>query len=175
MTSFTLANSGTTLAKRNCLVASPHKVLEICGEGKSEGDHKQRIRELTEGRDAERSEIPMAVGVAHPCIEAWLLADARAIKNGMELSVKPQVPEEPEKLPAPKHDRKNNPKTELAKCAGTTKAEPSSADKDKVALAMKDMDLLRARCPIGFAPFADEVEQRIKPLFGDPAAEPRQT
>ena len=45
----------------------------------SEGKHAERIKELIKGRDDGYAEFPMAVGVAHPCIEAWLLADASAI------------------------------------------------------------------------------------------------
>ena len=53
----------------------------------------------------------------------------------------------------------------LAKCANAARNELSSAQKDSIALAMKDMALVSARCPRGFAPFAAEVEERIKPLF----------
>ncbi len=135
----------------------------------TEGNHEERVKELVNGRDASLIDFPMAVGAAHPCIEAWLLADANAIRKGMELGVTPHVPDEPESLPAPQHDRKHNPKTELAKCAGQARSELSAAEKDKIALAIKDIALLCARCPLGFSPFAAEVEQRIKPIFSDPA------
>lgn len=134
----------------------------------TEGNLKERIKELVDGRDAGLIDFPMAVGAAHPCIEAWLLADAKAIRKGMELGVTPHVPDEPEGLPAPQHDRKHNPKTELAKCAGQGKSELSAAEKDQIALALKDIALLCARCPLGFSPFAAEVEQRIRPIFSKP-------
>jgi hypothetical protein len=133
----------------------------------TEGSHKERIRELVEGRDASLREFPMAVGAAHPCIEAWLLADAKAIRKGMALGVTPQVPDEPEKLTAPQHDRKHNPKTVLAECAGSPQTNLSSAQMDQIALAINDMGILCDRCVIGFAPFSAEVEQHIKPLFSD--------
>ena len=47
----------------------------------SEGDFKGRKKELIDGRDREHPEYPAAVGVAQPCIEAWLLADAPAIRT----------------------------------------------------------------------------------------------
>ena len=115
--------------------------------------------------------IPSGLLLAHPCIESWLLANANAIRKGLDLPSIPNVPQEPENLPAPNHDPKQNPKIILAACIGAAKNELSSAQKDKVALAMKDVASLRERCPIGFAPFADEVEQRIKPLFGDNEAQ----
>jgi hypothetical protein len=107
----------------------------------------------------------MAVGVAHPCIEAWLLTDAAAIRRALGLSATLDVPENPEELPAPSHDRKRNPKTELVRIAGSMKKELSTEEKDSIATAMNDMRLPRERCPRGFAPFADDVEDRIRPLF----------
>jgi Domain of unknown function (DUF4276) len=131
----------------------------------TEGNHKERIKELTTGRDASLSEFPMAVGAAHPCIEAWLLADAKAIRKGLGLGATPELPDEPENLSAPQHDRKENPKTILAKCCKSGRAELSSSEKNQIASAMKDVAVLRARCPLGFGPFAVEVEERIRPLF----------
>jgi len=130
----------------------------------SEGDLRQRQNELARGRRMQPGDLPMAIGVAHPCIEAWLLADASAIRQGLELTGNPQVPDEPEKLPAPQQDRRRNPKVELAKCAGQ-RGELSVAEKEKIAAAMNDMAAVRSACPDGFAPFADEVEEHIRPLF----------
>ncbi len=39
----------------------------------------------------------MAIGVAHPCIESWLLADAAAIRRALALPATPKLPAEPEK------------------------------------------------------------------------------
>jgi hypothetical protein len=108
----------------------------------------------------------MAVGAAHPCIEAWLLADGKAIKRALILGTAPNLPESPEELPAPQHDRANNPKTHLASIAGTNKSELSSSAKDRIAAEIKDTALICAACPLGFGAFAVEVEQRIKPIFG---------
>ena len=107
----------------------------------------------------------MAIGMAHPCIETWLLADAPAIRRALELPETPVVPEKPEELPAPAKDRNRNPKTVLRDIAGCKQGELGSKEKDKIATAMNDMALVRNRCPLGFAPFADEVEQHIRPLF----------
>jgi len=131
----------------------------------SDGDLKGRTADLTEGRDAAPSELPMAVGVAQPCIESWLLADAPAIRRGLELETTPDVPEQPEELLAPCQYKKKNPKTVLVSIAGVKRQELSAKEKDEIATAMNDMDLVRNRCPQSFAPFADEVEDRIRPLF----------
>jgi len=131
----------------------------------SDGKLEQRQEELAEGREGAKRKLPMAIGVAHPCIESWLLTDATAIRRGLELERSPAVPEEPENLPAPCRDRAHNPKTVLAKAGGSLDPELSAKDKDKIAKAINDLSLLRQRCPLGFAPFADEVEERIRPLF----------
>jgi hypothetical protein len=131
----------------------------------TEGERKARVRDLEKGRQMEGDGFPFAVGVAHPCIESWLLADAAAIRKGVGLAADPQVPSEPETLPAPRDDRQNNPKTVLARVAGSSKGDLTAEEKWKIAAAMDDMGLVRRRCPLGFAPFADEVEGRILPLF----------
>jgi hypothetical protein len=136
----------------------------------SEGDLKGRSRDLERGRRMEPGEFPMAVGVAHPCIESWLLADPMAIRRALDLPGNPPVPDEPESLPAPRQDRRNNPKTALAATIGGSTRELSVAEKEKITAAMNDMDLLRTRCPQGFAAFADEVQAHIRPLFGDTTA-----
>jgi hypothetical protein len=93
----------------------PSRVLEICGEGKTD------IGEIGSGRSS------------------------RA------------------RLPAPQKNRAHNPKTVLAKCARRS-AVPSQ-EATRIAQAIADTALLRQRCPIGFEPFAQEVEERIAPLF----------
>ena len=131
----------------------------------SDGDLKGKMAGVTKGRDAGPAELPMVVGVAHPCIESWLLADGPAIRRGLKLSTTPDVPQQPEDLPAPCQNRNENPKTVLAGIDGARKKELSAKQKDEIAMAMNDMALVRKRCPASFAPFADEVQDRIGPLF----------
>ena len=131
----------------------------------SEGDLKARSKTMKEGRDAGPSHPPMAIGVAHPCIESWLLTDSTAIRRALDMPSTPEIPDEPEKLPAPSQNRENNPKTVLRDISGQPKKELPTKDKDRIATAMNDMDLVRKRCPLGFAPFADEVQRHIRPLF----------
>jgi hypothetical protein len=131
----------------------------------SEGDLRARQRELADGRDRESTDFPTAGGVAHPCIEAWLLADGNAIQSALSLDETPEVTDAPERLPAPCRDRKNNPKRVLSGVSSSGGRELSAKQKTCIAAAMNDMDLVRIRCPLGFAPFADEVENRIRPLF----------
>ena len=135
----------------------------------TEGDSPKTKREnLEKARDAIDLDIPMAIGVAHPCIEAWLLADARAIARGTRKSIRPElVPADPEKLPAPNKNRKNNPKIVLADCVGLKQSQLSSADLWAIARSIKNLTIVETACPEGFAPFAAEIRERIKPIFTD--------
>jgi hypothetical protein len=128
----------------------------------TEGNHPSTLTKLTEGRDSGFPDFPMAVGVAHPCIEAWLLADKAAIVKIMKPGNPPTVPPDPESLPAPKHNQAHNPKTVLAACAGGTVSAKSAVE---IAKAISDLAVLRAKCPLSFEPFAQEVVERIAPLF----------
>jgi hypothetical protein len=129
----------------------------------TEGNHPNKLNELKKGRDSELLAHPTAVGVAHPCIESWLLADASAIKRAMKPQQEPALLEEPESLPAPCKNRDRNPKTVLACAAGLNRA-VASAEARKIAEEIRDLELLRTRCPVSFEPFAREIEQIIKPL-----------
>ena len=134
----------------------------------SEGGDNERNKKqaaLAEGRNNQFPDFPMAIGVAQPCIESWLLTDATAIQRAFDLPRSPKVPDDPEKLPAPQIDRNNNPKTVLREVACENRKELSVRQKEAVAREINDLPLLRQKCPAGFGPFADEVENRIGPLF----------
>jgi hypothetical protein len=130
----------------------------------TEGNHPGQRDQLRRGRDFELQIYPAAIGVAHPCIEAWLLADASAISRAMGLTQKPDVPAEPETLPAPCQDRGRNPKLLLARCAGRNRL-LSSAETTRIVQEIRDLDVIRKRCPTSFTPFADEVVGIIRPIF----------
>lgn len=130
----------------------------------TEGDLLGQIEQLARGCGAVAHDFPTAVGVAHPCIEAWLLADPRAIVRALATNpLAHDLPEQPEDLPAPRADRENNPKTVLARCAG--RANPlATAETTAIALHLH-METARTGCPKSFAPFAVEVETHIRPIF----------
>lgn len=151
--------------RQSCISRCAGVVFVVDSEGPA-GELKHKMAELHKGRGHGFADFPMAIGVAQPCIESWLLADAAAIRRGLELPRKPGVPEEPEGLPAPCQDPRHNPKTVLAQAAGDAHADLAADRKWRIAAAMRDMDLARRRCPLSFAPFADEVERHIRPLFG---------
>ncbi len=134
----------------------------------SEGDHQGQLAKVERGRKEARTNIPMAIGVAHPCIESWLLADGRVIQKALGLEKTPDLPNESEQLPAPRSNRDHNPKTVLVTHAQLSRNEIGAEQAWEVARSTKDLDDLRKRCPLSFAPFALEVETHIKPLFNPP-------
>ena len=138
-------------------------VFVVDSEG-GDRELKEKRRDLERGRDNPRFDIPMAVGVAHPCIEAWLLADAAALRRACGLPQDSEVPAEPERLPAPRQDERRSPKAALAHAVGARQELPSDR-LWKIARELRHLDLVRQRCPRGFAPFADEVGRRIRRLF----------
>jgi hypothetical protein len=119
------------------------------------------LDDLRSGRDACHPEFSMAVGAAHPCIEAWLLCDGAAIKKGCGCELSGKLPDKPEELPAPCQNRQLNPKTELERVCGAKSRDKKFA----IASQIRTLKRLRDKCPASFAPFAVEVEQLIKPLF----------
>ena len=131
----------------------------------SDGYYTKRRDDLGKGRDSVLPDFPMAVGVAHPCIEAWLLSDAAAIQRGLGLPEAPQVPAEPEKLPGKSREDRGRLKETLTRAVGLQKADLSAKEKNRIAREMNDMNIPRRRCPQGFGPFADEVDRYIRPIF----------
>ena len=151
-------------AKRQAVYNRSHAVVFVMDSEGGNQELKKRKAQLEEGRDRGFPEFAMAVGVAQPCIESWLLADAAAIRRGLDLPATPPVPDRPEDLPAPCQDAIRNPKAVLGSLGGGGRP-LSAAQKDGIARAMNDLDLVRARCPLGFGPFANEVDEHIRPLF----------
>jgi hypothetical protein len=131
----------------------------------SEGDDRKRqkvLDDLSRGREQEQVSLPLAVGVAQPCIEPWLLADQQAVRRVTGLQDPLELPAEPESLPAPCQGETGNPKAILAGWGVR-----SAAQKDAIARAIDSTKPLEERCPRGFGNFAQEVRQEIKALFSD--------
>ncbi len=123
---------------------------------------KSKRMEMEAGRDTERSSFPTVIGLAVPCLEAWLSADGTAIKRGLRLNERPTVPERPEefrtgKAPGPHYKR------HLAQLAGAAKKDLSAIEKSKIA-ELIDLTSLVEHCP-SFQAFADEIADRLAPLF----------
>jgi hypothetical protein len=108
--------------------------------------------------------LPIAVGAPRPCIEAWLLVDSKAFVRAIGRPLVEPLPNDPESLP-PARDDKRHPKRILARCCGVNQADLRAEKKWAIAREITDPGDLARGCPLSFAPFADQVRSRIKPLF----------
>ena len=105
----------------------------------TEGKTKSVLADLKRGRDSVSPDFPAAVGVAHPCVEAWLLVDAVAIALVLGLPAPPALPADPESLPAPCNNRTNNPKTVLGACANSPQTDLAASEKWDIARKIADL------------------------------------
>ncbi len=98
-----------------------------------------------------------ALGVAVETVEAWLLADETALNAALDPHPPAATTPSPELLDgaarSPKH-----PKTQLRSLLDRARREVSWPY-DEIAEKVR-LDVLAARCPAGFAPFATEVKAR---------------
>lgn len=134
----------------------------------SEGDLSVVTRDMVAGRKATCPDFPTAIGIAHPCLESWLLYDASAIRRGLGLLQRPTVPTDPESLPAPCHNRNHNPKTALAAFATSPTADLSTAIKGQIA-SHTDWQFVEQNS-VSFRNFVLELRQFIQPLFLSPSS-----
>lgn len=122
---------------------------------------EERLEEIAKGRDAARSELGIdgAVGLAIEKIEAWLLADVKALHDAKSDKSIPRQPD-PETLASRAKDSPSNPKYRL-RCLiddGDQPEETYTAVYAKIAAAA-DLDVVANRCSQGFKPFREDVER----------------
>ncbi len=118
----------------------------------------ERLRPLEQGRDAmDGVQWPCcAVGVAVETFDAWMIADGSAIGKAGGAADKSHG--SPESLDGSEKSRRH-PKAKAEEIFGTGKG---MADKYAIVAQHVDLELLKRCCPEGFAPFAKEVEDRLK-------------
>jgi hypothetical protein len=113
--------------------------------------NKSRLREMREGRDDPgATPVPCAVGVAVETFDAWMIAEAGGIRAAGGDPAKAQ--------PAP--EKTKNPK-DVADAIFGTEGGTGLGAKYAIIAENVDLELLAQACPEGFAPFAEEVRQRI--------------
>ncbi len=118
-------------------------ILLIDKDGK-----KERVREIREAQDHNSlSDLPRAMGVPIRSFDAWMLADEKALTEVLGHNVNRQ--------PAPETIR--DPKQTCRDLLANSNREISQS-KMYVEVSVKiDIDILCARCPSGFKPFAAHV------------------
>jgi len=128
--------------------------------------NKDRIKELREGRDRAHeygSLIPCALGVAIETIEAWILGDREALKQGLGFSPARPVAH-PEKIWG-NEGSGNHPKDRIRDLFAQDDSERSDPEMVRDVVSLADPATLKRTCPAGFAPFAEEVETNIGLVF----------
>jgi hypothetical protein len=122
------------------------------------GTNGTKRKKLDDGRlDARNTTaLPAAIGVAVETMDAWLLADERALTAAMGVSVARQP--NPETLTG-KPGTVNHPKTKLDRLI----VQPTTQLKTQIA-GEADLDLVAKRCPAGFAAFRADLQHEFAPL-----------
>jgi hypothetical protein len=123
---------------------------------------RKRIRELRAAIElgferAGYSRDRRVIGTPCRTIEAWALADLGAVKDVARADSMPRLPgnKKPEELWGEPHDPSSgHPKCVLARIFGRDVAVSDLADIAERA----DLEVLRAECPLSFAPFVTELE-----------------
>ena len=121
---------------------------------------RYRIGALRKGRDDMQADgyTPCAVGTAVEAFDAWMIADGKAIGDaGGNASISHP---KPEKLDG-KEGTGQHPKDRAARIFGGGRGLGQTY---AAVAANVDIDLLKRRCPQGFAPFAEEVAEHLVPL-----------
>lgn len=120
----------------------------------------KRIERLRSGKEQARKifelqNIRIAVGVAILMIEAWLLADPKAIGLGLAIPT-PDTSPNPEIIKSPKAYLRSFFKEE---------DERSTVEKYEAIAQKIDIKKLSNRCKKGFQPFHEEIKDEFKSLF----------
>jgi len=116
----------------------------------------ERLAEMRQGRHLYGdSRFPCALGVAVEAFDAWMIADAQGIAAAGGEAAKANA--RPEDIRHPK---------EVADAIFGTRGGTGLGPKYAIVAQNADLANLAQTCPKGFAPFAEEVRQRIAPVVG---------
>ena len=123
----------------------------VCVVDRDGSRNAERLAEMKEGRNRyDDPRFPCALGVAVEAFDAWMIADAGAIRAAAGDASKAQTA--PEKASRPK---------DLADAIFGTTGGTGLGPRYALVATNVDLPLLARACPQGFAPFAEEVRGRI--------------
>lgn len=149
-------------------IATRHGCQATIAVADADGDAQRRLASLKSGQQSiQKSDPshPVAVGVAVESIEAWTLGDSRAIATILELEhseVERQYrPSRVEELNNNSEKPEKQSKVILKRLA-EMKHRAASTDFRVEVAERSDPATLRQNCPLGFAPFADELKMRFE-------------
>ncbi len=111
-----------------------------------DGD-EERKQQFDRAQDDLRLSLPRALGVAIKTFDAWMLADEQALSEALETRI--DLPPNPES--------EGDPKSKCKNLRDAAHSQPSLRAMYAAIAERTDMEKLKARCPNGFAPFAQRV------------------
>ena len=124
--------------------------------------HKKRLDQLARGRER-ASDLSLAdhtaLGLAIETVEAWLLADVKALNEALSLDSPESMTKAPETIYG-KKGTPDHPKTILQNAMGRSDLDEAAAY-DGIA-ERADLATLEKRCPKGFKAFADELREKCR-------------
>lgn len=133
-------------------------VVATIDHDKSRG--QERLRDLRDGRSKDRhtsAPLPTALGCANPHSEAWLLDDAVAVRASLSLDAK---------TPIPSVRTTGNPKGLLAALHSQSPRADVPIREILIAIATAiDPRRCQHQDKTGFAAFADDVREEMRPLI----------
>lgn len=124
---------------------------------------RSRFEELDRGR--QDSEVPCAIGVAQEMVEAWLLGDPGAWERAFGTDA-PKPPNDPEVRTTANSPSPNSAKQVLRRLLDDANATGSNLQRYTLIARNTRWQALAVGCPRSFKPFAEEVRERIGPMFG---------
>ena len=149
-------------ARAATLLAQKHDCAAVVAVLDEDG-HPQRIEELREARESAR--VPLACGMAIPCIESWTLGAPTALSEVLSIEITVVTthcpPARVEHLNENSEDPARRPKAIVENIARAGGREDGLSLREEVA-AVTDVDELRRHCPRGFAPFADDLVETLR-------------
>lgn len=159
-------------AKDRAAIAKSAALVYVVDTESTDGTVLNRLRKSHQTPPKSKHDtFRAAIGFSHPCIEAWLLADALAICRGACVSSMPVTPGDPESLPgAPKNAPGKFYKRHLADLAKQDTDDLSAKTKWRIVNEIDDLQVVRTKCP-SFDHFATEVGTHLAPLFPPPVVE----
>ncbi len=111
-----------------------------------DGD-EERKQQFDQAQEDHRLPLPRALGVAIKMFDAWMLADEQALSEVLGMHIDP--------LPNPESE--GDPKGKCESLRNEARLQLSLREMYAAIAERTDMEKLKARCPNGFAPFAQRV------------------
>lgn len=124
-----------------------------------------RYKALQQGKDHVTDGTRIAIGVAVQEMEAWLLADLKALQGGMSEEAPAQLEKPPEEIRDPKQYFRKLYIEYCIRMESQNKTPLSLAEMRGHVAMHADPKTLAINCPKGFGRFQENIKAEIAPIF----------